>query len=88
MYELRVIYGMPRASDCSQFNGYEIRRMRPTGWRSQSRTIRYPDPDVVCPAGYPVVETIVPWALTSRPAPEGLQMQLGMVCILNRDDLH
>ena len=60
LYELRVVSGMPKGSGCSQFNGYEIRR-RGTGRMEVSITHhQVSDPDVVCTADYPVVETIVP----------------------------
>ena len=59
-YRGRVVFGMPKGSGCSQFNGYEIRR-------SESNTIavtvthhEVADPFVVCTADFPVVESVIP----------------------------
>lgn len=60
MYELRVIYGMPGGSGCSQFNGYVIRRRRTLRMEVSNTHHQVSDPDVVWTANYPVVETIVP----------------------------
>lgn len=59
-YQLRVVSGMPRGSGCSRFNGYEIQR------KAANRTFvvvthhEVADPQVICTADYPVIETIVP----------------------------
>ena len=59
-YQLRVVSGMPKGSGCSQFNGYEIRRSEP--YRIEVAITHYEvaEPDVVCIADYPIVETLVP----------------------------
>ena len=59
-YELRVVSGLPRGSACSQFNGYEIRRGGTNRVEVSITHHEVSDPDVVCTADYPVVETIVP----------------------------
>ncbi|MDE0235473.1 MAG: YbaY family lipoprotein [bacterium] len=59
-YELRVVSGMPRGGGCSQFNGYEIQRRGTNRMEVSITHHEVSDPDVVCTADYPVVETIVP----------------------------
>ncbi len=59
-YQLRVVSGMPRGSGCSQFNGYEIRRKEADKIDVVVTHHQVSDPDVVCTADYPTVETYVP----------------------------
>ena len=69
-YELRVVSGLPAGGSCSQFNGYEVRR-------DLSNTIEVvithhepADPDAVCTADYPIVETTVPLGSDFEPGIE------------------
>ena len=69
-YEARVVSGMPRGSGCSRFNGYEVRR-------DESSTIgvtvthhEVSDPDVVCTADFPIIETLVPLGSDFEPGKE------------------
>ena len=57
---LRVVSGMPSGGSCSQSNGYEIRRPDPNRIDVTITHHQVSDPDVVCTADYPIVETIVP----------------------------
>ena len=59
-YRLRVVSGMPRGSGCSQFNGYEIRRSEPNRIEVVITHHEVSEPNVVCTADYPIVETVVP----------------------------
>ena len=58
-YRLRVVSGMPRGSGCSQFNGYEVRRSGPKRIEVTITHHEVSEPDVVCTADYPIVETLV-----------------------------
>ena len=66
-YILRVISGMPKGTDCSQFNGYEIRR------REQSRIDvvithhEVADGSVTCHGDHLSVETTVPLGTDFKP---------------------
>ena len=59
-YHLRVVSGMPKGSGCSQFNGYEIRRSEPNKIEVAITHHEVSEPDVVCTADYPIMETLVP----------------------------
>ena len=59
-YQLRVVSGMPKGSGCSQFNGYEIRRKEANRIDVVITHHQVADPNVVCTADYPTVETYVP----------------------------
>ena len=59
-YQLRVVSSMPRGSGCSQFNGYEIRRKEADKIDLVVTHHQASDPDVVCTADYPTVESFVP----------------------------
>ena len=59
-YQLRVVSGMPRGSGGSQFNGYEIRQSRSGEIEVTITHHQVADPDVVCTADFPIIETIVP----------------------------
>ena len=59
-YQLRVVFGMPKGSGCSQFNGYEIRRKEANRIYVVVTHHQVADPNVVCTADYPTVETYVP----------------------------
>ena len=69
-YQLRVLSGMPRGSGCSQFNGYEIRRKEADKIDVAVAHHEVADPDVVCTADYPTVETYVPLASDFEPGTE------------------
>ena len=59
-YALGVISGLPKGSACSKFNGYEIRRAAPTMIEVNVTHHEVADPDVICTADYPIVETSIP----------------------------
>lgn len=59
-YQLRVVSGMPRSSGCSQFNGYEIRRKEADKIEVVVTHHQVSDPEIVCTADYPIVETNAP----------------------------
>ena len=59
-YQLNVVSGMPKGSGCSQFNGYEIRREEANRIDVVVTHHEVADPDVVCTADYPTVESFVP----------------------------
>ena len=69
-YQLRVVSGMPRGNGCSQFNGYEIRRSEPNRIEVAVTHHQVSDPDVVCTADYPIVETFVPLGSDFEPGAE------------------
>ena len=69
-YELRVVSAMPTGSSCSQFNGYEIRRAESKRIDVLITHHQVADPDVVCTADYPVVETTVPLGADFEPGVE------------------
>ena len=59
-YTLRVVSGLPRGSGCSQFNGHEIRRHVPHQLDVVITHHEVADPNVVCTADFPILETDVP----------------------------
>ena len=59
-YQLRVVSGMPTGSSCSQFNGFEIRRIEPQRVEVLITHHAVADPSVRCTKDYPIVETVVP----------------------------
>ena len=69
-YQLRVVSGMPTGSSCSQFNGYEIRRPESNRIDVTVTHHQVSDPDVVCTADYPIIETIVPLGADLEPGVE------------------
>ena len=69
-YQLRVVSGMPKGSGCSQFNGYEIRRKEANTIDVVVTHHEVADPDVVCTADYPTVETYVPLGSDFEPGAE------------------
>ena len=68
-YELRVVSGMPSGS-CSQFNGYEIRRSENNSIDVTITHHEVADPQVICTADYPIVETVVPLGSDFEPGEE------------------
>ena len=69
-YQLRVVSGMPKGSGCSQFNGYEILRGQANRIDVVVTHHQVSDPDVVCTADYPTVETYVPLGSDFEPGAE------------------
>ena len=69
-YMLSVVSGMLRGSGCSQFNGYEIRRKESNRIDVVVTHHQIADPDVVCTADYPTVETQVPLGSDFEPGAE------------------
>ena len=69
-YQLRVVSGMPRGSSCSQFNGYEIRRLEPSSIEVTVTHHQISDQNVACTADYPIIETIVPLGEDFEPGVE------------------
>ena len=69
-YQLRVVSGMPKGSGCSQFNGYEVRRIGSNKIDVVITHHQVADPLVACIADYPVVETIVPLGSEFEPGVE------------------
>ena len=59
-YQLRVISGLPKGSGCSQFDGYEIRRIESNDIEVIVTHHEVADPMVICTADFPIVETNVP----------------------------
>ena len=59
-YDLRVVSGLPKGSGCSQVNGYEI--VRRDAYRIDIAITHHEnvEPDVVCTADFPIVETTIP----------------------------
>lgn len=68
--QLRVVSGMPKGSGCSQFNGYEVRRSEPNRIEVAITHHEVAEPDVVCIADYPIVETLVPLGSDFEPGVE------------------
>ena len=69
-YELRVVSGLPKGSACSIFNGYEIRRAEPTIIEVDVTHHEVADPEVLCTADYPVLETSIPLGSDFEPGVE------------------
>ena len=59
-YQLRVVSGMPTGSSCSQFNGFEIRRIESQRLEVLITHHSVADPSARCTKDYPIVETVVP----------------------------
>ena len=69
-YQLRIVSAMPKGSNCSQFNGYEIQR-RESGRIDVAITHhQVADPLVNCTDDYPIVETTVPLGSDFEPGTE------------------
>ena len=58
-YQLRIVSGLP-SSGCSQFNGYEVRRVESNAIDVVVTHHRIADPEVACITDFPTFETIVP----------------------------
>ena len=69
-YELRVISGLPKGSACSIFNGYEIKRADPAIIEVDVTHHEVADPEVICTADYPIVETTIPLGSDFEPGVE------------------
>ena len=69
-YELRVVSGLPKGSACSIFNGYEIKRADPTMIEVDVTHHEVADPEVICTADYPIVETSIPLGSDFEPGVE------------------
>ena len=69
-YQLRVVSGMPRGSGCSQFNGYEIRRIGDNNLDVVVTHHQVADPSVICTADFPIIETVVPLGSDFEPGVE------------------
>ena len=69
-YQLRVVSGMPTGSSCSQFNGYEVRRRESNRIEVAITYHQVADPQVICTADYPIVETVVPLGSDFEPGEE------------------
>ena len=69
-YELRVVSGLPMGSACSIFNGYEIRRADPAIIEVDVTHHEVADPEVICTADYPIVETSIPLGSDFEPGME------------------
>ena len=65
-----AVSGMPKGSGCSQFNGYEIRRQELKRIDVVVTHHQIADPDAVCTADYPTVETQVPLGSDFEPGAE------------------
>ena len=59
-YQLRVISGMPTGGSCSQFNGFEIRRIEPQRLEVLITHHTVADSSARCTKDYPIVETVIP----------------------------
>ena len=59
-YQLRVVSGMPTGSSCSQFNGFEIRRIEPQRLEVLITHHVVADSSARCTRDYPIVETVIP----------------------------
>ncbi|MCY3919745.1 MAG: YbaY family lipoprotein [Chloroflexi bacterium] len=69
-YDLRVVSGLPAGGSCSQFNGYEVRRDLDEAIEVVITHHEVADPDVVCTADYPIIETTVPLGSDFEPGIE------------------
>ena len=69
-YQLRIVSGLPKGSSCSRFNGYEIQRDAPDRIEVLITHHEVADPNVVCTADYPSVETVVPLGSDFEPGAE------------------
>lgn len=69
-YMLRIISGMPKGTECSQFNGYEIQR-REQGTIDVAITHHeIADPSVTCQGDHLLVQTTVPLGTNFEPGVE------------------
>ena len=59
-YQMRVDSGMPTGSSCSQFNGFEIRRIGPQRLEVLITHHVVADSSARCTRDYPIVETVIP----------------------------
>ena len=59
-YQLRVVSGMPTGSSCSQFNGFEIRRIEPQRLEVLITHHVVADSSARCTRDYPIVKTVIP----------------------------
>ena len=69
-YQLRVISGLPKGSSCSRFNGYEVRLADPTTIEVDVTHHEVAEPNVICTADYPIVETSIPLGSDFEPGTE------------------
>lgn len=69
-YDLRIVSGLPKGSACSQFNGYEIVRREPYRIDIVLTHHENVEPDVVCTADFPIIETTVPLGAGFEPGEE------------------
>lgn len=69
-YELHVVSGLPKGSGCSWVNGYEI--VRSGAYRIDITLTHHEnvEPDVVCTADFPIVETTIPLGSNFEPGEE------------------
>ena len=69
-YQLRIVSGLPKGSSCSQFNGYEVQRNEANRIDILITHHEVSEPNVVCTADYPSVETVVPLGSGFEPGEE------------------
>ena len=69
-HTLRVVSGLPKGSGCSQVNGFEIQRIAPRSLDLEITHHEVADPQVVCTADFPIVETDVPLGSDFEPGAE------------------
>ena len=66
----RIVSAMPQGSSCSQFNGYEIRRIESNSISVIVTHHHVAAKNVICTTDYPIVETIVPLGSEFEPGME------------------
>ena len=69
-YQLRIVSAMQHGSSCSQFNGYEIRRIESNSISVIVTHHHVAAKNVICTTDYPIVETIVPLGSEFEPGME------------------
>lgn len=69
-YQVHVVSGHPRGSGCSQSNGYEIRRMDSNRIDVVVTHHQVSDPQTICTADFPIVETNIPLGSGFEPGQE------------------
>ena len=69
-YQLHLVSGMPKGSNCSQFNGYEIQRSESNRIDVVITHHQVADPYAIWTADYPMVETLVPLGSDLGPSVE------------------
>ena len=69
-YELHVVSGLPQGSGCSWVNGYEIVRREAHRIDITMTHHENVEPDVVCTADFPIVETTIPLGSGFEPGEE------------------